>query len=312
MLERRLVTLGYYPVSLENYYDKLIAHGVLEGRLRSLVVDTGWGWSTMAEPLGRAWPSPAERGVALVDPVFGVLTNLASAKGKLALLPALYLSGVVFSNQPVIVQKLDSLPFQQDGVLGVDFLLRNYAILDCAGRRLYIRDRPPPPETRAVIIKSLALSRFRAVDLKLRRGLGVTCGATLNGQPITLLLDSGSAFTMLDRHSAKAANVAWSSKTRSAVQGFRGRHTKVYEVSRVSLALGDWPVTVPAMKCGDLSAWNLGPKAKNPALADGLIGMSELTREGAFIDFGAGKLWLKPDPVSYLRAETGTGAAPSQ
>lgn len=255
--------------------------------------------------VGGRWKSPRELGTTVADPVFGPLSSLPWTKDKFALMPALFLGSVVFSNQPVVVQKLTSLQLLHEGVLGCDFLLRNYAILNCGKRRLYVRERPPNAEIQAVVRKTLELSHFRPVKLKVGHVLGVACEADLNGSPITLLVDTGADTTVVDRATAQRCNVAWSKKGEVwKIQGFKGRNSRIYALDPVSFYLGSWPISAAALKTGDLSGWNLGAKGNPPAAIDGLLGLNELAREGALLDLAAGTMWLKPDRVSVLRSIT--------
>jgi hypothetical protein len=139
--------------------------------------------------------------------------------------------------------------------------------------------------------------------------LGVTCDADLNGNAITLLVDTGADATIVDRTTAQRCNVAWSKKGQAwKIQGFKGRSSRLYPLDPVSFYLGSWPVSAKAVKVADLSDWNLGAKGNSPATVDGLLGFTELTREGALLDLAAGTLWLKPDAVSALRAVMESGA----
>ena len=52
-----------------------------------------------------------------------------------------------------------------DGLLGLDFLVRNYCVIDCAGRKIYFRGARPTGEQKAAMEKSLRGSGYTPVPI---------------------------------------------------------------------------------------------------------------------------------------------------
>ena len=75
--------------------------------------------------------------------------------------------GAEFSNQPFRVRdiKADFVTLPFDGVLGLDFLLRNFSLIDCWKHRLYVRASELSGKNAAVMDQSLRLSGFSEVPL---------------------------------------------------------------------------------------------------------------------------------------------------
>src|SRR5882762_5216412 len=143
-LEEFLKRLGYGSVPFKSdAHNRLRVDADLgNGKKRILFVDTGWRVTMLNEKSARGLKTLGELGVDLKDPYLGQVTN-----SSFVLVEKLMLGRAQFANQPARVGKhrmdYTQLPF--DGVLGVDFLLRNFCLIDLSARRLYFRGSEPSP-----------------------------------------------------------------------------------------------------------------------------------------------------------------------
>ncbi len=190
-LEDYLKLVGYVPVALKKgEQGRLLVEGVLAGKKRLFLVDTGWGRTTLDEGAARGLKSLRELGVTLEDTFWGKTSDPA-----IVLMDELTLGHAQFLNQPAKVMKIrmDNTFVTFDGVLGCDFLFRNYCLIDCFQSRLYVRGAKPSDEATSAIETTLRQSGFTDVPIRVKYGL--TVDAKLNGERSKLLVDTGAVFT---------------------------------------------------------------------------------------------------------------------
>ena len=116
-LEDYLKRVGYLPVVLKKgEQGKLLAEGVLAGKKRLFLLDTGWARTTLDEGAARGLKSLGELGVTLEDSFWGHLSDPA-----IVLMDNFKLGHAQFLNQPAKVMKLrmDYTFVAFDGILGV-------------------------------------------------------------------------------------------------------------------------------------------------------------------------------------------------
>src|SRR6185295_8857950 len=85
-----------------------------------------------------------------------------------------------------------------DVVLGLDFLQRNFAVLDCGSQRLYLRRELPGTDHSQTVSNALRHAGLAATHLKLKNPLAMTTFVDVNHQPLEMLVDSGAAWTCID------------------------------------------------------------------------------------------------------------------
>ena len=82
-LEDYLKRVGYLPVVLKKgEHGKLLADGVVAGKKRLFLIDTGWSRTTLDEGAARGLKSLGELGVTLEDSFWGKLSDPAIVLGK--------------------------------------------------------------------------------------------------------------------------------------------------------------------------------------------------------------------------------------
>ena len=181
-LATELKRLGYQEIELRRTGENhLFLFARVNGRRRSCLVDTGWSLTTIS-------------------------TNTAQRLTTPDSLDELKLGRVTLTNEPTVVQDLrvNGQPTAFDLVLGCDFLIRHHAVIDCAGRRLYLRREALANESMSELAALLRGRGFVAVDLKRHDPLALTCAAKLNGRDVELLVDTGAMWSCLDTETARA------------------------------------------------------------------------------------------------------------
>jgi predicted aspartyl protease len=308
-LEDYLRRLGYEAVDFERT-DKVqpFVDGVLNGRKRKFLVDTGWGVTTLNESTARGLKRTDQLDAVLLDTVLGTVTN-----SGFVLMDKLVLGRAQFLNQPARIQKLRSdyirVPF--DGVVGYDFLLRNFCLIDCWKGRLYVRGAKSSDEESKVMEETLRVSGFAEAPLTSKYMLSVE--SQINGQSVRLGVDTGAPYDELDdseltplgltviKYDRAATGTLIQSDVTSDVIGLGDIGSHKLRVARLeTFQIGprkwknlDFGVT-------DLKAWDLAKPGTHGEAVKGLLSQSGLARSGALIDVSGRKLWLRPQkPPSY-------------
>lgn len=272
------------------------------GRKPRLLIDTGWGVSALDPSYAKGLKSLEDLGGTLQDPVLGTVTNK-----DLVLMDKLVLGGVAkFSNQPARVRELkaDYTVVQWDGVLGLDFLIRNSCLIDCWEHRLYVRASSLSQEHAEVMDQSLRLAGFTEVNLQRKGFLDVE--AEINGHPVLLLVDTGAPFNLLDNSQVQHLGLNIVRYSRPATGSFIEReagvsvvgmgdiglqHMKIAKLD--TLRLGQRQLKGVYFGVGDLKAWGLGGSGARHEEIKGWLSKSFLGMQGALIDVSRGKLWLR-------------------
>jgi predicted aspartyl protease len=279
-LPEEFAQLDYQQIELRRTAENhLYVVGKLNGRRRSVLVDTGWSFATMSTNAARVLPSG----------------NSATNKHPSVLIADLRLGSISFENEPARVEHMvfDGQPASFDVVLGCDFLRRHFAVIDCLNRRLYTRDYAPPEDEQGELEAALRADGFVEVPLQLKAPLAITCPARVNGQPLEMLVDTGAAWSVLDgrqldrlglRASPTLAKISGAGKT-----GTRG----VAMAEAKSFALGNVPIGEAGFAVMDLSDWGFAAPGKGLSEVQGIVGGTDLVANGALIDCHRLKLWVK-------------------
>ena len=302
-LDDYLKSVGYLPVALKRgENDKFLAEGVLAGKKRSFFVDSGWGTTTLNEAAARGLKSLGELGVTLEDSFLGKLSD-----PSIVLMDNLTLDRAQFLNQPAKVRdlRMDFIVTGFDGVLGCDFLFRNYCLIDCFSRQLYVRGSRPSDETTLAMDATLRNSGFTGVPFDLKYGL--TVEARVRDEAFRLLIDTGSTFSILDAALAERLGLTSEKHTKTELGSLIQRElsTTVVGVGNVG-AHKMWVATLKTLEVGslvwtnvhfgvtDLKSWGLAKPGSQSEGVQALLGRELLKERGARIDFHSRKLWLRP------------------
>ena len=261
----------------------LFVSGRLDGRRRSFLVDTGWSFTTVSTNAARLLKKiPA--GSAADGVTLGNIT----------------LGDKSFTNQPALVQHIvfNGQPASFDVVLGLDFLRRNFAVLDCARQRLYLRREAPTVEAQKDFENGLRRGGFVELELRLKEPPAITAIAQLNGQTLEMLVDSGAAWSCVDaRQRERLGLKALPSLVRISGAGRTGsRNVAVANVN--SFRLGEVEMKRTTLAMLDLADWGFAAPEKTLSEVRGILGGEILAAGGAVIDCHALKLWVKRDATA--------------
>lgn len=270
-LGRALKQLGYEAVELRRTGDNhLYVFGKVEGRRRSCLVDTGWSFTAVS-------------------------TNTAARLAETNRVRQLTLGRVVLTNEVVLVadMRVNGQPASYDVVLGCDFLLRHHAVIDCAGRRLYLRRSELTEAERMQWEQALRRAGLTDVKMNQRKPLALTCGARIGAQSVELLVDSGAAWSCLDAKVAEAMQLR-ALPSLNQIMGPAATGRRNFAVADLkSWRLGELPMRQKSVAVFSLKEWGLGPDGGLFKDVGGILGGAELFATQAVIDCGGLKLWLR-------------------
>jgi predicted aspartyl protease len=305
-LEAYLKRLRYEPIPFFRSEDnKLLVNAELGGKRHRFLVDSGWGFTTLSPKSAAGLKTLREMGGVMEDSALGRLTNTS-----LVVMEKLVLGRAQFLNQPAQVGRLtgDYVRFPFVGILGFDFLVRNFCLIDCGGNRLYVRGGEPSEAEKKAMAETLRRSGF--TEIPMRYDYCMMVEVKINGEPVPLLVDTGASFSMVDDAVQKRLSLPTAKQDQPAtgtrINGeVNGLIVGVGSVGARTLRV----VKLDTLQIGDRVAKhvhfgtaNLTPRSRTgagsaAAEVQGLLGIEMLTRHGAVIDLAGSTLWLRPEPA---------------
>ncbi len=280
-LAEQLARFGYQQIELRRTADNhLYLTGKLNGRRRSVLVDTGWSFTTVSTNVARK---------------LSVLRAGNTGELSTVSIDVLKLGRISITNQLARVEHMvfDGQPASFEVVLGCDFLRQHFAIIDCQNRRLYVRKSALPEQEQIRLDTALRQNGFNAVSLKLKDPLAITCPTRVNGQSVEMLVDTGAVWSVLDVRQLDRLGLR-ALPTLTKVSGVGRTGTRGVAMAEAkSFALGDASMKEAAFALMDLGDWGLAAPGKQLSDVQGILGGPELLAGGAFIDCQRLKLWVR-------------------
>jgi hypothetical protein len=303
-IEAFLKLYSYFPFRFESDDNEpfLLQASIGDKKLK-LTVDTGCPFTIIDPRSTPGLKTFGELGIKLRDSLLGELTDPA-----LLVLENLSFGPARFFNQPARAEKLDAdfIALRYGGILGIDFLVRNFCVIDCAGRQIYFRGAKPTPEQATAIEKSFRQSGYTPIAIA--PGLRMIVKASIRGLTTNWILDTGARYTFLEENELSRLKLTRESTTSTGTylpQNLEGRlvglqkiglGTRKLTVARVpDLTIGDrsWKdvyVGIVDIKMSDLNEPDLLASDVH-----GFLGCDILISRGALIDFSSWTLWLPPE-----------------
>ncbi len=291
-LSEYLVRLGYEPVPLERNDDNgLLVRSEINNRKRTFVVDTGCSATFLHKSLARQYKTVGQLGVKVYDNFLGLISDT-----NVVVLERLKLGRAEFLNQPAWAEDLNRLPKRQAGILGADFLARNFCLIDCVAPMLYVRAKPLSKEVRTAMEGSLRNGGFTDVKLDRDNSVCLAVSVGIPGHQARMLIDTGAFWSILDNDAATRMGLrprpnGW---TISGVTREIGRKP-LSSVEIPSLEIGDIKLGKVLFGVAELKGWGIGKGGVDTSTnIDGLLGPDVLVGSSGLIDTQGLRLWLKP------------------
>ena len=300
-LQEYLTHLGYGVVDCRrDKPNKLVLDAELASKKRRFLIDTGWGLTALAPATAHGLKTPEELGIPVRRPLPNWVTNLV-------IMENLTLGQSQFFNQPAAVQNLemDYITTAEDGILGLDFLRRNFCFIDCGEERLYFRSAKRSAEQAEALEESLRLSGF--LEAPMCSGLPFLIDAKIKGEDVRLLVDTGATFSMLSDSQVSRLGLRMEQQRQASTgtlipQDLSGRIVGVGQIGMHKFRV----TTLNTMQIGarqwtnvhvgvvNLQSFGIG-KPGGWETVQGMLGADILLNGGALIDCSSEKIWFRPE-----------------
>jgi predicted aspartyl protease len=170
-----------------------------------------------------------------------------------------------------------------DGFLGSPEMHRFAAVLDCGKHALYLARRGPSSRTSSKLAAMLESNGFTRVPLRLTSEHHLEVDCSIDGVPSTILVDTGSQFTLVDESIGTKAGIIM----KQPVTQVRGHAPQSIGCIK-KLAIGDFEIRDTDICFMDFKEAD----SPSPYLL-GLLGFSELATNSAIIDVGGLSMYLR-------------------
>jgi predicted aspartyl protease len=243
----------------------------------SLMVDTGTPTTNIARDRLQKF------GIAEQETSSRVTSPLGSAFDKfygIAKLNSLTIGNCVVQDVPVLI---DTIPFI-DGVLGSEDMHRVGAVLDCGESTLYYAPHGPRSDTSSKLAAMLRSNGFTQVPMRLTSEHRLEVACSIDGIPSTLIVDTGSLATYVDRSIALKAGIKMK-RTKTALIGSGGASALVRTGRVKQFVIGDFEIRNANISFVDLQKTDF-PSAY-------ILGIGELVFNRAIIDVGGLSMYLR-------------------
>jgi predicted aspartyl protease len=261
----------------------------------ALMVDTGAPYTIIDRDSVGTLGLKVENTKFNVGRVFGATRDRygLSAVGTIAM------GNCMLTNVPVAVADESDMNYYTrfahiDGLFGAHEMRKFGVVIDCARQMLYVSPAGPNSAVSGKLAALLASRGFTRVPMRVNGNSHFEVDAAINGHPTRLVVDTGSATTLLGRQLGVAAGVA-PVPLRMGVDAGGGRIERLSSGTAGELAIGDFKVSQADVTLGDVSNEVLRSKVESEANA-GLLGIEHMSLNFAVIDVGGMSLYLRhPD-----------------
>ena len=252
----------------------LFAVTVINGRKTALMIDSGCPITL----LDRASAQKLGLQVQETKKYIGGVTGHAERYG-ISKLSTLAMGNCTFANVPVEVANESQINLiarpHLDGLFGAHEMAKFGMIVDCARQMIYVNPKGPSAATTQKLAQFLAGRGFTRIPMRFNQDHHLDIDAAINGRPVRLTVDTGSATTLLAAPVADAAGASLSPRLSYRGEGIG----KVQQ-----LALGNLIVNNAEVLVGNVAEM----------VGAGLLGEEYLSWNFAIVDVGGMNLYLRP------------------
>lgn len=304
-----LIEKGYTPLTLKRAGNAFYVSCKLNGRSASLIVDTGAGSTVISSGILKSLGMSLTKGEDNVYGAMGLAGKNINAGEIKDFQVGPYQAGAQavsawdFSYQQsgrsstLGSHVASGVNSRMDGLLGIDFLHRHQAVIDCFPMHLFLKS-PSAPSTSATLSAGLKAGGCTEIPMTPMSHRGLTVPARINGRSGYLVVDTGAALTVLSQHAIAGLNMRLASASRFWTQlGLQdvGKNVTVLQKAHfTTMEIGNFSVPPQWVAVADL------PHSKSGGTENvffGYLGHDLLACYVGIIDCAALKLFLRFDPV---------------
>ncbi len=292
-----LIEEGYTPLTLKRAGNEFYVSCKLNGRPASLIVDTGAARTLIGSGLLKSLGLPLTKGEENVYGMMGWAGKNIKAGEIKDFQVGPYQAGAHS------VSAWDFSYFggagrgsSMDGLLGIDFLHRHQAVIDCFRMHLFLKP-PSAPSASATLSAGLRAGGCTEIPMTPISHRGLTVPARINGRSGYFVVDTGAAHTLLSQNAIAGLNMRLASPTSFGKLGAPdvGKHMIVLQMAYfATMEIGSFSVPPQWVGVADL------PHSKSGETENvffGYLGHDLLACYVGIIDCAALRLFLRFDPV---------------
>jgi predicted aspartyl protease len=291
-----LIEKGYTPIKLKRAGNEFYVSCKLNGRSAGLIVDTGAGRTVIASATLRSLGVPLTEGEENVYGLMGL-----AGRSKAGEIRDFQVGPYQAGAHRVWAWDFSywggtARASRMDGLLGIDFLHRHQAVIDCFQMDLFLKPLSVPSAS-ATLSTGLRAGGCTEIPMLVSHR-GLTVPLRMNGRSGYMVVDTGAAHTTLSQHALAGLNMRLVSATRFNVRvgGIDvGKNVSIMnKVHFTSMEIGNFSVPPQWVGVADL------PHSTNSATDGvffGYLGHDLLACYVGIIDCAALKLFLRFDPV---------------
>jgi predicted aspartyl protease len=275
----KAVRVHYSPLN------KMIMPVRINGQPANLIVDTGSNQvildAAVAESCG---VQPSQLGLRYIRfiRINGQLLPVGFAQSLIA-------GSMSFGSTLVALRdssRSDPGDTRADGVFGLDLLTQHKAVINCGTKLIFFK----VDQSRQVDLSSVAAAeKFTKIPLRREGNGALTVPCSIRGQPVRLLVDTGSFITIFHEAFLKSVGIPVEA-TRVSARFPRGTARKISAGRINDFKIGDFK-TAPS-KFGVTALPNFTLSQSSTKIS-GILGMDTLYNCHAIIDFDGMNLFLK-------------------
>jgi hypothetical protein len=292
-----LVESGYTPLTLKRAGNEFYVSCKLDGRSANLIVDTGAGWTVVGSGILKSLGLRLTKGEENVYGMMGLAGKNIKAGEIKDFRVGPYQAGAHLVSAWDFSQFASGVKgLSMDGLLGIDFLRRHQAVIDCFRMHLFLNP-PSAPSTSAALSAGLKAGGCTEIPMTPISHRGLTVPARINGRSGYLVVDTGAANTLLSQNAIAGLNMRLASPTSFGKLGAPdvGKHMMILQMAHfTTMEIGNFSVPPQWLCVTDL------PHSKSSETENvffGYLGHDLLACYVGIIDCGALKLFLRFDPV---------------
>jgi predicted aspartyl protease len=293
-----LIEEGYTPLTLKRAGNEFYVSCKLNGHSASLIVDTGAGRTVIASAMLRSLGLPLTKGEENIYGMMGSAGKSIQAGEIKDFQVGPYQGGAHpvgawdFSHFATAVRASG-----MDGLLGIDFLHRHQAVIDCFRMHLFLKS-PSTPSSSAAVSAGLRAGGCTEIPMRPVSHRGLTVPARINERSGYLVVDTGAVHTLLSQNAIAGLNMRLASAARFWTQlGVQdvGKNVSVIQKAHfTTMKIGNFSVPPQWVGVVDLPHSKTG---ETENVFFGYLGHDLLACYVGIIDCAALKLFLRFDPV---------------
>jgi predicted aspartyl protease len=182
-----------------------------------------------------------------------------------------------------------------NGILGTNEMVKFGMIVDCARQMLYVNPNGRSPKVSQSLTGFLAARGFTRIPMRLNANRHFDVEGALNGHSTRLIVDTGSANTLIDKQAAVRSGTSVTALAGVGAGGAGGLAEGVDRTGVKELAIGNFKIANAEVVVAHVSGDILLSQSASESNA-GVLGQEYLSSDFAVIDMGGMALYLRhPD-----------------